>query len=119
MLLVFISDTLSEQLLFWAILSLVAQVPFTIYSYILMRKEISFKLNYSNVLKYFIISLGCFGISYFLMDSFLEYSSNLFVLISRLVPYVIFSFGSYLSITYLVDKNTRILIKAIIHEMKK
>jgi len=58
-----------------------------------------------------------FGITYFIADKFLIYDSNLFEFIPGLLLFVTLGVGSYLTITYLLDKRTRELSKMIINEI--
>ncbi len=114
-----LSNSLIEQLVFWALISLFAQIPFTIYVYIIMKKELKTLLDSKSIFKYLIVSFISFGISYVLMQQFLVYVNDIFTFIPNLLLFVGFGIGLYFTITYFVDKKTRILVKAIIQEIIK
>lgn len=118
-LLVFTSEDLLEQLIFWAFIALFTQIPFTIYTYILMRREFTLNIDFINIIKYVIVSLFCFGLSYILMEEFLNYTNNVFIFIPNVLLFVLFGIGTYIGITYSFDHRTRVLIKSIISELRQ
>lgn len=105
-------------LIYWSIVSLVTQLPFTIYFYYVIRRNFNIQLNFSSLLKYLLVSIGTFGIAYLLMGHFLTYEKNILKFLPSLSLFVIFGIGSYLIITCLVDSKTRNLLKAVIGEIK-
>ena len=107
-----------ELVIWWSIIALVSQIPFTLYFYILVRKDFPLLLNRIAILKYSLSSLVVFGFSYFLIEGFLEYDESIFVFLPKLLLFIALGFGSYVGLTYLIDKNTRGLYKAIIKEIK-
>jgi len=113
------SSALLEQLLFWALIALLTHIPFTIYTFMLMKKNLKISIDSIKILKYIVVSLGSFGITYILTEQFLEYTNNIFVFIPNVVLFVGFGMGLYFSVTYLIDHKTRDLMKAIINEVKK
>jgi len=118
-LLFFAQNTSQEQLLiYWAVIAVVTQVPVTIYLYVLVRKNFSLKLETSNIVKYFLISIGVFGSIYLLTDRLLQYENNIFVFIPHLAIFVTLGITCYVGVTYLVDLRTRSLFKAVIKEIK-
>jgi len=113
-----LSNPLLEQLIFWALISLLAQIPFTVYTFILMKKNIKVAIDITGILKYLSVCVGSFGITYYLTELFLEYTNNIFIFIPNVLLFVIIGLGLYLVITYFVDYRTRILFKAILKEIK-
>jgi O-antigen/teichoic acid export membrane protein len=114
----FISETLFEQLMFWALLSLFVQTPFTIYVYLLMKKELDVSICSNNISKYIIASIGSFGFTYLLMENYLTYSNDIFILIPNVLIYAIIGIFVYVFTTYIIDHKTRVLIKYIFTELK-
>jgi len=55
---------------------------------------------------------------YILMEKYLVYENKVFEFLPNLLVFISIGIGSYLGITYLIDKRTRILVKAIINEIK-
>lgn len=106
-----------ELVIWWSIIALITQIPFTMYFYILVRKNFPLSLNRIAISKYLLISIVVFGLSYFLIEEFLEYNESIFEFLPNLLLFVAIGFGSYVGLTYLIDKHTRKLYKAIIKEI--
>ena len=106
-----------DLLIFWALVWMLTEIPITIYFYKCVKQRIDLKLETRIISKYFIIAIIVFGITYFIADKFLIYDSNLFEFIPGLLLFVTLGVGSYLTITYLLDKRTRELSKMIINEI--
>ncbi len=108
-----------ELVIYWAIISALAQLPFTIYFYLLVRKNFPLSLDIITITKYLLICLIVFGGVYLLMEEFLNYESSIFKFITNLIPFVVLAILAYFGLTYLTDKETRKLFKAIILEIKQ
>lgn len=108
-----------ELVMYWSIIVLIVEIPFTIYFYYLVRKNFPFSFDIIPITKYFFISIIVFGGVYFLMDKFLEYNLSVFKFSLNLLPFLLFVVISYLGLTYLIDKRTRKLFKAILSEIKR
>jgi len=113
-----ITDSQLELVVNWAIVAAIVPIPFALYRFHLVRKNFEIKMNFYSITKYIFASIGVFGITYFFLAEFLIYEKEIFVFLPQLLVYVIFSIVSYLLITYLIDKNTRVLVKAIINEVR-
>jgi hypothetical protein len=120
-LLVFESTTHSQLSLvvYWSVIAFVTSFPFTIYLYILIKKNFNVSIDVNSVSKYLITSVGVFGITYVLTEYFLVYEIEAFRFIPNLLLFVGLGIGGYISITYLIDWKTRNLFKAIVGELKK
>lgn len=108
-----------DLLLYWSIIALIVQIPFTLYFYIMVRKSFPLSIDISATTKYLVTSIVVFGGIYFLMERFLEYTPTLIEFLPGLIPYMILGILSYIGITYLIDNRTRTLFKAIILEIKR
>jgi len=108
-----------ELVIYWAIISALAQLPFTIYFYYLVRKNFPLSLDIITIMKYLVISFGVFGGVYLLMEEFLEYEPSILEFLPNLIPFLLLGVSAYLGLTYLTDKGTRKLFKAIILEIKR
>lgn len=108
-----------DLITYWSIIGLVVEIPFTIHKYHLVTKAFPLSLDVGTVLKYFIISIGVFTMVYFLMEEFLIYELSIFEFIPNLIPFLFFGILTYFALTYLADKKTRKLFKAIFSEIKK
>ena len=108
-----------ELVIHWAIISLVSTIPFTIYLYLMVRKNFSLSLDISRIFKFLLVSIGIFGLVFFLSEEFLEYNNDVFQFIPNLLLLAGIGVGGYLLITYLIDFKTRSLVSSIIGEMTK
>lgn len=108
----------SDLLIYWAVIALVSQIPFTIYSVILLRRNLGVMPDGSSIVKYLLSSCLAFGLAYFLMNKFLIYKNNVFEFFPNLALFIGFGVGVYLLITYFIDKRTKLLLDAIIREFK-
>ena len=52
------------------------------------------------------------------MEEFLVYEESIFDFLPNIIPYLFLSILIYFGLTYLVDKKTRVLFKAIFSEIK-
>ena len=102
----------------WSIIGLLAEIPYTIFLYIHVRKEFSPKIDVKSLLKYFISSVIIFGLVFILMENYLVYKESIFEFLPELMVFLIISMAGYLGLTYLIDERTRMLSKAVINEIR-
>ncbi len=108
-----------DLILYWAVIALIVQIPISIYTGIVFKKNFSINLDIKNIGKYFVSAIISFGITHVLIDSFLEYNGAIIEFLPQVILFIIFSVVMYVGITIVIDSNTRILAKAIISEIKK
>ena len=114
------SDTSQIDLvIYWSIIVFVVEIPFTVYFYYLVRKNFPHSLDVIAIMKYLVISLGVFGGIHILIVEFLEYESSIFEFLTNLIPFLLLGVSLYFGLTYLADKKTRKLAKAILSEITK
>jgi len=111
--------SLMDLVIYWSIIGTLTQIPFTIYFYYLARKQFPLSLDIIAIMKYLVISIGVFGGVCLLMDEFLEYEPEILEFLPNLIPFLILGVSAYFGLTYLTDKATRKLFKAIILEIKR
>jgi O-antigen/teichoic acid export membrane protein len=115
------TNTSSIELVFlWSIIALLIEIPFTIYSIILVKKYLNLDFQVWLILKYICISFLIFGITYLLIENYLidlDSTTNFIFIALYLLPFIVFSCGAYLLLTYAVDKKTKKFIKAIFNEI--
>lgn len=104
--------------IYWSFVVFIVEIPFTLYYYILVKKDFTLSLSKITILKYLIINLIVFSGIYFLMEEFLVYEESIFDFLPNIIPYLFLSILIYFGLTYLVDKKTRVLFKAIFSEIK-
>ena len=102
---------------YWSIAALLVEIPFTIYFYIILRKQFVLHLDKIAIGKYFIISIIVFGGIYLLSEQYLEYKIEILEFLPNLLLLVLIGVTGYLILTYLIDSKTRKFFKAIIREI--
>lgn len=107
-----------EIIIYWSIISLSVQIPYTMYFFYLIRKDFKPKLNLRAFSTYFITTVVVFGGIYLLMEQYLVYEESIFDFLPDFIPYLIAGIGLYLGITYLIDKKTKQLFHKIINEIR-
>ena len=108
-----------ELIIYWAVILLASEIPFTIYLYLLVRREFSPTIYSKSVLKYLFSSILIFGLIYLLMEQYLIYTERIFEFLPELLGFLALGIAGYLGITYLIDSKTRFLFKAISNEIRK
>ncbi len=116
LLVVKIEDELT-LIIYWALISLGTEIVSVLYMHKIAKKEITLKMNWNIIMKYFVVSIVTSGIAYVLMDKFLIYDESVYIFLPNLIPYLIISIFGYLGITYCIDKRTRKLSASIINEL--
>ncbi len=107
-----------DLVVYWSIIALVTQIPYTLYLYVLVSRGFAPKIDFKAILKYLSVSIIIFGFTFLLMEQFLEYKTSIFEFIPNFLQFVILSVLGYLGLTYAIDLKTRTLFKAIINEIK-
>jgi len=107
-----------DLLVYWSLMALLVEIPYTVYLYLKTKKIHTLKIDYKAISKYVITSLVAFGLTYVLMEEFLIYYNSIFDFLPHLILFLMFGSGIYLSITYIIDLRTRLFLKAIIQEIK-
>lgn len=107
-----------EIVVFWGMILSITQIPFTIYLYVLTRREFNEIFNFKPIIKYFLSTITVFLIIHFVMDKFLTYEIEIFNFLPNVLFYLFISVLGYLGITCLIDQNIRKLVKAVIKEIR-
>ena len=118
LLLVSSSSTDSELVVYWSIVWLGVEIPFSVYFYILIKKNFKFKLEIKPVIKYIFVSIITIGFSYYLSLEFLEFNPSLIHFVPNLLLFVGLGLIGYLVLTYFIDEKTKKLVNSIINEIK-
>ena len=108
-----------DLVIFWSILSLLLQIPSTLLICIWIKKEKLIQINFITILKYFIAAVPIYFFIDFLNNTFLDYTTNIFILAPQILLTLTICILSYIAITFLIDSNTRQLLKSIVGELKK
>lgn len=105
--------------IFWSIIVALTEIPFTIHSVMLAKKEFPLKIDYKSITKYVLSSLIVLIPVYVFVEEFLAYDENIFIFLPSLLLYVLLTLLSYIGITYLIDNRTKTLVKSIINEINR
>jgi len=113
------TDSVIDLVFYWVAISLVIEIPITLYMTYLTKKSFKIKIDRISIFKYLLTSVIVFGIIGLFMEENLEYKNSIFEFLPSLLLYAIISIIGYLVITYLIDNRTRSLIKGIMNEVRK
>ena len=106
-----------DLLTYWASVELVVQIPFTIYFFIILKRNISFNLDLKSLFKYLLSAIGIFGLVYILLEEYLVYKAEIVEFLPNILLFLGIGAGSYLILTYFIDDRIKRLFHAIIHEI--
>jgi O-antigen/teichoic acid export membrane protein len=108
-----------ELVVYWSILSLITQIPITIYLSLEVRKKFKLELDYLSISKYCLISIFIFGSTYWVIENLIEFNTSLFKFLPNIVILALIGFFGYFIITFFIDKKTRKLVNLVLQELKK
>lgn len=113
------SDEMSDLdlVIVWSTITLGLQIPFFIYTLILVRKHVSLSIPYVEILKYMVATIGFVIVFLFTSESIIQFEISIYDFLPGLFAQLAICIGIYLGITYLIDKKTRMFFKAILMEL--
>lgn len=107
-----------ELVTWWSTVSFILQIPFLIYAWILVQKNIKFSIPYESILKYTVATISLAIVFFLTSESIVNYEPSIYNFLPSLILQLGICIGVYLLITYVIDKKTRMLIKSILSEFK-
>lgn len=107
-----------DLIVMWSVIMLFTQIPFTFYFFLQTRKHFPFQINKIRVAKYLLITFVIYIPTFFFVENNLAYEQSIFEFLPKLIGLILFTFSVYVLLTYLIDNNSRNLIKTIISELK-
>jgi len=120
--LIFMIDSGSSELelvVYWSAIAMIVEIPFTISFLLMVRKKFPLNVDWKSISKYLMSAIIVFTIIYLLMEKFLVYNESIFEFLPQVIIFLIMGTTFYLSLTYAIDKRTRVLISKIVKEFKK
>ncbi|MGI0056394.1 MAG: hypothetical protein ACREAK_03345 [Nitrosarchaeum sp.] len=108
-----------DLITYWAVISLLIEIPFVIYQYYIVQKNFRIKIDNKAVIKYIIATFVSCGILYYLVNQFLNYKISIFEFFPDLLLFTGVGILLYLVITYFTDLRTRQLFSAIVNEIRQ
>ncbi len=113
------TESTIELVFYWVLINLVVEIPVTVYMIYLTKKSFTIKIDKISILKYLLASIIVFSFMSIIIEEYLEYKISIFEFLPYLLLYGVVSMIGYLGVTYLIDKRTKILVKAILNEIIK
>ena len=122
LMLIFMKDfgsTELELVVYWSAIAMVVEIPFTISFLLMVRKKFSLNMDWKSISKYLISAISIFTGIHLLMEEFLVYNESIFEFLPQVIIFLIMGTILYLSLTYVIDNRTRVLISKVVKEFKK
>ena len=119
--LIFANDSydILELITGWSLLALTAEIIFTSYLYIQVKKQLGKILDVISIIKYIFVGILIIFITEFLTEQFIVYDSDLINHIINWIPILIISASIFVGLNYIIDKKARNFVNAIIKEIIK
>lgn len=108
-----------DTIIWWTIISLTFQIPFFLLSVILVRKSVKFSFPTEKILKYVGSTTVFIFVFYLTSDKIIVYHESIFDFLPLLIIQLLICSGIYFILTYLIDCNTRRLLRTIVSEIFK
>jgi len=103
-----------ELVILWSIIALVTHIPFTIYLYQLIKRDLNVSLDFLRITKFLLITIVSFGISHILVSNLVDLNQEFIYLISTVLGIVLIGIFTYVTLTYLIDAKIRNIVNALI-----
>ncbi len=104
-------------IILWVIIGLVTQIPFAVYGWRLTKRYLPFSFPVENIVRYVLAGGIAATVTYFLNEYILIYNPSIFLFGPRLVLALAVGGAVYFSIVYSIDRDFKMLTKAIIKEI--
>ena len=105
-----------ELVKWWTVITIFLQAPFFIYAFILVKKHVKFSFPYENTLKYIGSTIPFTAVFLLTSEFIINYHHSIYDFLPGVILELVICMGIYLTITYIIDKKTRILFKSIVAE---
>lgn len=106
-----------EIVIWWAFIMVVLQIPFFIYLWILVKKNIAFSFPLVDALKYIAATILFIIVFYLTFDFVIHYEISIYKYLPTLLAELAICIGIYIAFTFTIDKKTRALFRAILNEV--
>lgn len=108
-----------ELVQWWAIIGLAFEIPFFVYLLIIVKRSTNLSFPLLDVTKYILATLAFVLVFFITSDYILTYQISIFQFLPTLILQLAICAGTYLLITYVIDKKTRTLFATIFNELGK
>jgi len=106
-----------DLVIYWTITALIIEIPFFVYLWFFLKKNVEFSFPYKNTGKYIAATIAFVFVFMITSEYIITYHESIYDFLPLLILELIICIGVYLSITYLIDNKTKILFKSIIREI--
>ncbi|HXV66513.1 MAG TPA: hypothetical protein VD731_04745 [Nitrosopumilaceae archaeon] len=111
------TESTLDLVFYWVLIYLAVEIPLSVYIIRLVKKSFTLKIDKKSMIKYLLASIVIFGLVWMLMEQNLEYKNSIFEFFPALLMFGIIGVVGYLGTTYLIDRRTKLLFKAIWNEL--
>jgi len=111
------TESTLDLVLYWVVIYLAVEIPLSVYIIRLVKKSFTLKIDTKSMFKYLLASIGIFGLTGLIMEENLEYKNSIFEFFPSVLMFGIIGIVGYLCTTYLIDRRTKLLFKAIWNEL--
>ena len=108
-----------ELVTWWAIITLSLEIPVFIFMWIKVQKNVKFSFPFVDTAKYCGATLAFVIVFLLTENSIIEYHISIYDFLPGLFIELGICVGVYLGLSYLIDKKTRTLFKAILNEFTR
>jgi len=103
----------------WSLIYFIITLPMMIYGLNSIRRKHKIKIPALAIAKFTGITVIVSGIIFFISEQTLVYVESVYEFLPQLIPLVSLGGIMYFGIMYVIDKDTRKLIRLILKEIKK
>lgn len=108
-----------DLLIYWALIAMCTQIPLTFILGYMVNQNFSKPFDYVRIAKFLLISISIFPVIYYLTETYLNYTNDLYYFLPHLLLFTLSAVGIYCIVSYVVDSKIRTLFNSIIFEIKK
>lgn len=107
-----------NSVIIWSVIQFVVTAPIMLYSFYIVRQKYKLKLPFQSILKYAGATLITTLLIILISEHVLTYPDSIWKFLPQIIPIVILGAVIYLGITYVIDEDTKKMIKLIINEFR-
>ena len=111
-------SNIEELILYWTLVSMCLQIPFSCSIILMVRKEIKIQVSIIRIIKYLFLSIVVFGIVGFCFNEIVNFDESGIIFILKTLGFISLAILIYILITYFIDSETKVFVKSVINEIK-
>ena len=106
-----------QLVLWWSIIGFLVEIPLTIVIWKFSLKKIKISIPWKKITKFTLSTIIFMMFYYLTSDLILDYDPSIYKFLPLLIIEFVICMGIYLSITYIIDSDTRALFKSLKSEI--